>query len=225
MRLTWVHSSRTICSCGSWWSELKMMNSLKALAISARTFVFQRVGSSCREQHHLFLQDVEMPRKLGNKKSFWKIVTLWDCLEWTMSQSSKPSDSKMWYTDIPLLSDEKMAFGNNPSPFFWVREGLLEAFLTLEVTWLWLDTQCCLLRTNTPPHPPKKEKASYIMWKKISGFIQLEKGKVLNFEFPRLMLFILRMPCFCHRSSVQHPLSQHLICIQSFSLLFLQSSL
>lgn len=76
-----------------------------------------------------------------------------------------------------------MAFGNNLSPFFWLTETLLEALLTLEVTWLWLDTQCCLLRTNTPlpPHPPKKRKPKktlHIMWKKISGLIQL--GKVLQ---------------------------------------------
>lgn len=106
---------------------------------------------------------------------------------------------------------------------------------SLEVTWLWWDTHCCLLRTNSHPHnppppspPKKKRKIPFILCERKSvtlDLIQLEKGTVLNFEFPRLMLFILRLPCFCHRSRVQYPLSQHLICIQSFSLLFLQSSL
>lgn len=113
--LPWVHSSRTICSCGFWCSELKRMNSLASFSYQ-RTFVFQGVGGNCREQHHLFLQDVEMPRKIGNNKSFWRIVTLWDCLEWTMSYSFTSSDLKMWYTYFPILSDLKTAFGNNLSP-------------------------------------------------------------------------------------------------------------
>lgn len=75
MKLPWVHSSRTICSRGFWWSELNRMNSLASFSYqrSVRTFVLQGVGGNCREQHHLFLQDVEMPRKLGNKKSFWTL--------------------------------------------------------------------------------------------------------------------------------------------------------
>lgn len=79
---------------------------------------------------------------------------------------------------------------------------------------------------NSCPPPHKKRKGSFILCeRKISGLTQFDEEEVHKFQFSRLTLFFLRMPCLCHRNRVQYPLSQHSICIQSFSLLFLQSSL
>lgn len=112
MTPTWVHRTSSIylfkCFLVIW---VNRVNSVACLSCqrSLRTFVFPGEGGNCREQHHLFLQDVEMPRKLGNKQNFWRMNCDFVILHGVNYVPLTPSASKMWYTYLPLLTDYRTA--------------------------------------------------------------------------------------------------------------------
>lgn len=145
---------------------------------SLRTFVFPGVGGNCREQHRLFLQDVEMPRKLGNKQNFWRMNCDFVMLLGVNYIPLTSSDSKMWYTYLPLLTDYRTALETTfpelqkhfHKHFFQHKKGL---------DFDWLLTRCCSLGTifkvslesylNVVLHPENQKNAHSHYMKIISG--------------------------------------------------------